>query len=49
MIAIFASSFSSAVAASSNDSLTVYSTRKEHLIEPLFDAFTKKLELKLVI
>ena len=46
MIAIFASSFSSAVAASSNDSLTVYSTRKEHLIEPLFDAFTKKTGIK---
>jgi len=46
MIAIFASSFSSSVAASSNDSLTVYSTRKEHLIEPLFDAFTKKTGIK---
>ncbi len=46
MIAIFASSFSSAVAAASNDSLTVYSTRKEHLIEPLFDAFTKKTGIK---
>ena len=46
MIAIFASSFSSAIAAASNDSLTVYSTRKEHLIEPLFDAFTKKTGIK---
>jgi len=46
MIAIFTSSFSSAVAAASNDSLTVYSTRKEHLIEPLFDAFTKKTGIK---
>ncbi len=46
IIAIFASSFSSAVAAASNDSLTVYSTRKEHLIEPLFDAFTKKTGIK---
>ncbi len=46
MIAISASSFSSAVAAASNDSLTVYSTRKEHLIEPLFDAFTKKTGIK---
>ena len=46
MIAIFTSSFSSAVAAASNDSLTVYSTRKEHLIAPLFDAFTKKTGIK---
>ena len=46
IIAIFTSSFSSAVAAASNDSLTVYSTRKEHLIEPLFDAFTKKTGIK---
>ena len=46
IIAIFTSSFSAAVAAASNDSLTVYSTRKEHLIEPLFDAFTKKTGIK---
>ncbi len=46
IIAIFTSSFSSAVAAASNDSLTVYSTRKEHLIEPLFNAFTKKTGIK---
>jgi len=46
IIAIFTSSFSAAVAAASNDSLTVYSTRKVHLIEPLFDAFTKKTGIK---
>ena len=46
IIAIFTSSFSAAVFAASNDSLTVYSTRKEHLIEPLFDAFTKKTGIK---
>lgn len=30
------------VQAASDDTLTVYSSRKEHLIKPLFDAFTQK-------
>lgn len=42
VIAILSTSFSAAVLAATDDSLTVYSTRKEHLIKPLFDAFTKK-------
>ena len=38
---ILASFYSSAVVAS-DDSVTVYSARKEHLIQPLFEAFTDK-------
>ena len=40
VFAIFSTSFSTAVLAATSDSITVYSTRKEHLIKPLFDAFT---------
>jgi iron(III) transport system substrate-binding protein len=29
-----------------SDSVTVYSSRKEHLIKPLFDAFTKDTGIK---
>ena len=46
VISILSTSFSAAVQAASNDSLTVYSTRKEHLIKPLFDAFTAKTGIK---
>ena len=46
LISILSTSFSAAVQAASNDSLTVYSTRKEHLIKPLFDAFTAKTGIK---
>lgn len=35
-----------AVQAASDDSVTVYSSRKEHLIKPLFDAFTKDTGIK---
>lgn len=34
------------VSAVSDDSVTVYSARKEHLIKPLFDAFTKDTGVK---
>jgi iron(III) transport system substrate-binding protein len=46
VISILSTSFSSAVMAANDDSLTVYSTRKEHLIKPLFDAFTNKTGIK---
>ena len=46
VISILSTSFSAAVQAASNDSLTVYSTRKEHLIKPLFDAFNAKTGIK---
>ena len=42
VIVILSTSFSTAVQAATDDTLTVYSTRKEHLIKPLFDAFTNK-------
>jgi iron(III) transport system substrate-binding protein len=42
IIAILSTSFSTAVLAASDEPLTVYSTRKENLIKPLFDAFTNK-------
>ncbi|KAA0445847.1 MAG: extracellular solute-binding protein [Candidatus Thioglobus sp.] len=35
-----------AISAVSDDSVTVYSSRKEHLIKPLFDAFTKDTNIK---
>ena len=35
-----------AVQAASNDSVTVYSSRKEHLIKPLFEVFTKDTGIK---
>ena len=38
IIAIISTSFSAAVLAASDEPLTVYSTRKENLIKPLFDA-----------
>ena len=41
-IVILSTSFSTAVPAATDDTLTVYSTRKEHLIKPLFDAFTNE-------
>jgi len=34
------------VQATSDDSVTVYSSRKEHLIKPLFEAFTKDTGIK---
>ena len=46
VIAILSTSFSPAVLSATDDSLTVYSTRKEHLIKPLFDAFTSKTGIK---
>jgi len=46
VLAILSTSFSASVQAATNDSLTVYSTRKEHLIKPLFDAFTAKTGIK---
>ena len=46
VISILTTSFSASVQAASNDSLTVYSTRKEHLIKPLFDAFNAKTGIK---
>ena len=46
LISTFSVSISSAVMASSDENLTVYSTRKEHLIKPLFDAFTAKTGIK---
>jgi iron(III) transport system substrate-binding protein len=46
VISILSTSFSASVQAASNDSLTVYSTRKEHLIKPLFDAFNAKTGIK---
>ena len=46
VISILSTSFSASVMAASDDSLTVYSTRKEHLIKPLFDAFTNKTGIK---
>ncbi len=38
---ILSSAYVGAVQAASDESLTVYSARKEHLIKPLFEAFTK--------
>ncbi len=45
-ISILSTSFSTAVLSANDDSLTVYSTRKEHLIEPLFNAFTDKTGIR---
>jgi iron(III) transport system substrate-binding protein len=45
-ISILSTSFSTAVLSATDDILTVYSTRKEHLIEPLFNAFTNKTGIK---
>ncbi len=46
IITFFSSSFLTSVFAASDNDLTVYSTRKEHLIKPLFDAFTEKTGIK---
>ncbi len=46
IITFFSSSFLTSVIAASDNDLTVYSTRKEHLIKPLFDAFTEKTGIK---
>ena len=46
LISTFSVSISSAVMAASDENLTVYSTRKEHLINPLFDDFTAKTGIK---
>ena len=43
---ILSSTYFGAVQAASDDSLTVYSARKEHLIKPLFEAFTKDTGIK---
>lgn len=42
VFSIIAVSSMSTVLAASGDSVTVYSSRKEHLIKPLFEAFTDK-------
>lgn len=45
---VFFSTFSAtAVFASEPDEVVVYSARKEHLIKPLFDAYTKKTGVKI--
>jgi len=44
MIAV--SSITAVQAVSDDDSVTVYSSRKEHLIKPLFEAFTKDTGIK---
>ncbi|MDC9715462.1 MAG: extracellular solute-binding protein [Gammaproteobacteria bacterium] len=46
IFSLLATSSIAAVSAISNDSVTVYSSRKEHLIKPLFDAFTKDTGIK---
>lgn len=46
MLSVALVSSMSAVQAASDDSVTVYSARKEHLIKPLFQAFTKDTGIK---
>ncbi|MDB3869505.1 extracellular solute-binding protein [Candidatus Thioglobus sp.] len=46
MLSVVLVSSISAVQAASDDSVTVYSARKEHLIKPLFQAFTKDTGIK---
>jgi iron(III) transport system substrate-binding protein len=46
ILAIALASSISAIQAASNDTVTVYSSRKEHLIKPLFEAFTQDTGIK---
>ena len=46
MLSIASISSITAVQAASEDSVTVYSARKEHLIKPLFEAFTQDTGIK---
>ncbi len=46
IFSVLAVSSITTVQAVSNDSVTVYSSRKEHLIKPLFEAFTKDTGIK---
>jgi len=46
MFSVITVSSITAVQAASDDSVTVYSSRKEHLIKPLFEAFTKDTGIK---
>lgn len=46
MLSIVSISSITAVQAASEDSVTVYSARKEHLIKPLFEAFTQDTGIK---
>jgi len=43
---LLVSSITAVQAVSDDDSVTVYSSRKEHLIKPLFEAFTKDTGIK---
>ena len=46
MLSVVWVSSMTAVQAASDESVTVYSSRKEHLIKPLFQAFTKDTDVK---
>jgi len=46
MFSVITVSSITAVQAASDDSVTVYSSRKEHLIKPLFEVFTKDTGIK---